>query len=851
MKKTSPLYAKFCGVIASLCLAAAASVPAAAQSATPTRVYTTTSATTDTTGAGPSILNGFTQDATTGALSAVAGSPFNERLGGSAIAVDALGRFLFVANQVESDISMFQINPVTGALTEVAGSPFEAAAVPFSAGTLGLPVVLATEPTGQFLYVGYNQGSLGNPRQNPTTAVVAYAIDANHGVLTALPQELDQQGEYLFAMLTDALGKNLYVANGTDNSPGFQIFQINSSTGMLTAAPAATGNPFGRSAAIDPKGRFIYFGTGQFHGFIQGWTLSLVDGLVTGGIPSLSDFPIGSFPTAMAVDSTGAYLYAEINTQINIYAIDQISGSLTLRGSPVPIAASSRLIADTQAPFLYATSVGTQVHAYRITPATGALAEIAGSPFGTAAGVARNIAIAPARGATSPISGPLPQFETSSVVFADTSVTTTSATFVERLVNNGQQNLIISSISISGLNSTDFTQANSCGPVLIPGAFCSVSLNFKPSATGTRQAALVVTDNGPGGTQSAALTGSGRVALPALTLVPSTLTFSTILAGTTSAAQSVSVMNSGAAALTVSSVALTGANPGDFTFGNGCAAAVPVTASCTIAVTFSPLAGGQRTAQLLLTDNAPGSPHTVSLTGGATNPFVLSTSGSASPAATITAGSTAQFSMQLSTALGVSGSVQLQCSGVPQSATCSIPASVAISGGTITPFTVAVATAAAGVSPGSPDSPGSPAAARPWQITPLELPFTALASLLAIGAMLCLLGKRNTSVAGRAAKAARLAHGMAALALILMVTLAGCGGGSGGSSSGSNTAATTTGTGVSTSTSTTTSSTTTTPPPTTTTSGTTGTPRGTYTVIVTATATSGVQQQFPLTLTVQ
>jgi hypothetical protein len=87
--------------------------------------------------------------------------------------------------------------------------------------------------------------------------------------------------------------------------------------------------------------------------------------------------------------------------------------------------------------------------------------------------------------------------------------------------------------------------------------------------------------------------------------------------GTLSPTQVITVSNSGTTNLTISSTTLTGVNPGDYTLvSTTCNGAVLApNATCTATVRFNPLAVGVRTARVLLTDNAPGSPHRVLLSG--------------------------------------------------------------------------------------------------------------------------------------------------------------------------------------------------------------------------------------------
>ncbi|MGO8796140.1 MAG: SBBP repeat-containing protein [Candidatus Sulfotelmatobacter sp.] len=84
--------------------------------------------------------------------------------------------------------------------------------------------------------------------------------------------------------------------------------------------------------------------------------------------------------------------------------------------------------------------------------------------------------------------------------------------------------------------------------------------------------------------------------------------------GTTSAPQTVTLMNTGNTNLTVSSVMIVGANAADFAETNSCGT-IPPQGTCPINVTFTPSIIGSESADLSVTDNAPGSPQQVSLTG--------------------------------------------------------------------------------------------------------------------------------------------------------------------------------------------------------------------------------------------
>jgi hypothetical protein len=199
-----------------------------------------------------------------------------------------------------------------------------------------------------------------------------------------------------------------------------------------------------------------------------------------------------------------------------------------------------------------------------------------------------------------------------SLTFANQLVGTTSAAQSLTLSNTGSAPLNISSIATAG----DYTQTNNCGSSLDAGTSCTINISFKPTNTGTRTGALSVTDNVSGSPQKAALTGTGVI--PAVNLAPTSLNFGKIPVGTTSAPMNVTLSNTGTGILLISNMALTGPNPAEYAQTNNCGGSVDPGASCTITITLTPGATGNRNATLAITDNAPKSPQNVPLTGSGT-----------------------------------------------------------------------------------------------------------------------------------------------------------------------------------------------------------------------------------------
>jgi hypothetical protein len=191
--------------------------------------------------------------------------------------------------------------------------------------------------------------------------------------------------------------------------------------------------------------------------------------------------------------------------------------------------------------------------------------------------------------------------------------------------------LTLTSIRLTGTNPGDFAQTNTCGSSVAAGANCTISVTFTPAASGTRTAAVTVTDNATGSPQTVSLSGTGGSTGAVASLSPSSLTFGDEPVDITSPSQVVTLNNTGSAALSITSIAFTGTNATDFTQVDTCGASVAAGCNCTIAILFTPSASGARAASLTVTDNASGSPQAVSVSGTGTHDVILSWTDSVTP----------------------------------------------------------------------------------------------------------------------------------------------------------------------------------------------------------------------------
>ena len=166
---------------------------------------------------------------------------------------------------------------------------------------------------------------------------------------------------------------------------------------------------------------------------------------------------------------------------------------------------------------------------------------------------------------------------------------------------------------------------------------------------------------------------------------------------------------------------------------------------------------------LTITDNAPGSPHTVALLGTGQD-FSLGAASGSSTSAIVAAGTTATYNLSITPGGGLAGTVSFACAGAPSEATCSVlPTSVTLNGSSAASAKVTVTTTARTMT--SPRGPLGP-------------PLSRLRGLPLLVWLIALL----MMSAGVAAMARRWPQGLKPIPLLaltatLLLALVGCGGG--------------------------------------------------------------------------
>ena len=279
---------------------------------------------------------------------------------------------------------------------------------------------------------------------------------------------------------------------------------------------------------------------------------------------------------------------------------------------------------------------------------------------------------------------------------------------------------------------------------------------------------------------------------------------STSLSFSQASSQNVTLTNNGTAPLTLYGVTA----PSGFSQTNNCGVRLQAGGNCSIAVSFAPHGSGSYSGNITISDDAPGSPQSISVAGtGSPSPdFALGMASGSPGSITVTAGQTANYSLIVTPQGGFNQSASMACSGAPSLATCTVsPSVVPLDGKNAAPVTVNVTTTAPSLVLRAPFSP------------PPHKPGFRL-TLLAWAAILALMGTPFTmALFSKRRRVPASAEVVLGLLMLVMTYWVACGGGAGGG-------------------------------------GNPGTPPGTYTLTVTGTYTSGstnLSHKLTLTLVVK
>jgi 6-phosphogluconolactonase (cycloisomerase 2 family) len=281
-------------------------------------LYATNAGTTG--GPGSNTISAYTIDSGSGALTAIAGSPFATVAAPYAIAVEPGGHYAYVANFHNNTISAYSISGGTGALTPITGGPAEPG--------IDGPRSLTIHPSGKFLYL-----TVGNE-----AAIWVYAIDSGTGALTALagspfattigpgPLWISPNGRYAHL-------DNTAIYEGSFRG-GASSYVIDSATGALSSQTPAILLAGVTALALDPGGNFAYsiYQVSSGPGTLSPLSADVAfNGLTTFLAPlTAAPYALSQTVSSLSTDSSGRFLYViGANGDALAFIIDPATGNVT------------------------------------------------------------------------------------------------------------------------------------------------------------------------------------------------------------------------------------------------------------------------------------------------------------------------------------------------------------------------------------------------------------------------------------------------------------------------------------------------------------------------------------------
>jgi hypothetical protein len=186
------------------------------------------------------------------------------------------------------------------------------------------------------------------------------------------------------------------------------------------------------------------------------------------------------------------------------------------------------------------------------------------------------------------------------------------------VTNTGLVALTITKIALTGSNTEYYEESDNCPrspSTLAAGSTCVVTVTFTPTVSGGLDSTLTFTDNTSAGSNTLSLKGTGKY--PTVSFTPLSLAFGSV-ALNTAVSLNDTVTNTGAVALAISKIALTGSNTQYYTESDNCPRSPSTLAAgstCVATVTFTPTVAGALDSTLTITDNTSSGSSTLSLTG--------------------------------------------------------------------------------------------------------------------------------------------------------------------------------------------------------------------------------------------
>src|SRR5215475_1354528 len=301
-----------------------------------------------------------------GSLTPITGSPFAVGSFPLGIAEDPAGKYVYVTNSGDGNISGFSVG-ADGSLSPLSTPTFST-----GSGAGSSPVIPAIDPTGSFLYVpNFADGTIS-----------IFSIASATGLLSAVgsPVSTGASSSPTMVAITPS-NKFLYVTDTANNKVvGFTIGAGGTLTGATTGSPYATGNS-PQGLAIDVNGASLVV-VNQNDNTLTYYSIDSSTGKLTAGqtvetrtVPQFVNLsagiaaPVIAPATAEAANTGGA---TPGTGSVSSYIVNPVTGALTTAASsPITtLDGNDQVATSTSGKFFYtASSSGKKLDGFSVDSA--------------------------------------------------------------------------------------------------------------------------------------------------------------------------------------------------------------------------------------------------------------------------------------------------------------------------------------------------------------------------------------------------------------------------------------------------------------------------------------------------
>jgi hypothetical protein len=286
------------------------------------------------------------------------------------------GDYIYVGNGNNPYIAGFGVSS-SGALSVLSGSPYNNGVA---------AQALAVTPASTFLYAGTTNGIYLYAINGNGSIAVQNSGSAAAQDMVATQMQVDSTGKYLlasgFGTSIGAQAIGIYTINtstGLLTAVGGSPIPLYTGNGSTPAVVTPTG------LLITPSNSYVYVSLGSLG--VQILTLGTNGALATGSTPSLllpTSTSTSPSDQGLASDPLSAFLFvSEINTGLRVLSIGTGGSLKEVSGSPYAVGTGpTGVIVDPTGSYVYVANKGSNnISAFTLTAASGQLTGIAGSPF--------------------------------------------------------------------------------------------------------------------------------------------------------------------------------------------------------------------------------------------------------------------------------------------------------------------------------------------------------------------------------------------------------------------------------------------------------------------------------------